>query len=266
MTIRPRAARLALRAAARLSRARGLPLETVDRIRSWSSGDDPLVPRVAPHRSDAVSNTFLREALTDAELGTWSLPAAAINELESLVKQQRPRLVFEFGGGISTLCLARFMYELHGSDERTLVVSLDQSAAYARATRDLLDRTEPGCAVSIFVAPLTKRLVRGTLMSTYAIGPGELERLLAGRAPELVLVDGPAAESGARYATLPLIQSRLARDAMVILDDALRDGELAAARRWRDDHGLRINGVRLIGHGMLVGYVNPPGLPPGVVV
>lgn len=49
----------------------------------------------------------------------------------------------------------------------------------------------------------------------------------------LVICDGPpAATRGGRFGMLPLMQSRLAADAVVLLDDAQRVEEQEIARRW----------------------------------
>jgi hypothetical protein len=56
------------------------------------------------------------------------------------------------------------------------------------------------------------------------------------------VVDGPAAEEGARVTTAPMLCPHLLAPCPLLLDDALRDGELSAAQAWARD-GL-IEGAR----------------------
>jgi len=41
--------------------------------------------------------------------------------------------------------------------------------------------------------------------------------------------------------------------APVVLDDALREAELGVARRWRDEGLLEVEGVVLVGKGLMIG-------------
>ena len=51
------------------------------------------------------------------------------------------------------------------------------------------------------------------------------------------------------------IRDHLARGAVIVLDDALRDGELDTARRWAAEGWIRIRGVILVDKGLLVAVV-----------
>ena len=76
---------------------------------------------------------------------------------------------------------------------------------------------------------------------------------------QFVLVDGPYAEPGARYATIPTFRKWIATGATVLLDDALRDGELAAARRWHCEGWIDASGISLVEKGLLVAEVRHQG-------
>jgi predicted O-methyltransferase YrrM len=52
----------------------------------------------------------------------------------------------------------------------------------------------------------------------------------------MVVCDGPPGDThGGRYGLLPVMKSRLAPSAVILLDDARRDGELASATRWANE-------------------------------
>lgn len=57
----------------------------------------------------------------------------------------------------------------------------------------------------------------------------------------LVLCDGPPGETrGGRYGLLPVMRDRLAPDAVIILDDTEREGELKVLRRWQNESSFDI--------------------------
>lgn len=70
-----------------------------------------------------------------------------------------------------------------------------------------------------------------------------------------MLVDGPAAEAGARFGTLPLAHPSVSHRAQFVLDDALRDGELTVARRWRSLPYVEVEGIRIVEKGLLTGAI-----------
>ena len=56
----------------------------------------------------------------------------------------------------------------------------------------------------------------------------------------LVVCDGPPGSTrGARYGLLPVLGPRLTHDTLILLDDAEREGEREALRRWREEANLR---------------------------
>ena len=73
--------------------------------------------------------------------------------------------------------------------------------------------------------------------------------------PEIVVIDGPAAQDGARFGTLRLIRRYLNSGARFYLDDALRDGEIDIAERWARLPYVPVNVVRLTENGLLLGEV-----------
>jgi hypothetical protein len=56
---------------------------------------------------------------------------------------------------------------------------------------------------------------------------------------------------------LHIVLPLLPRHFRFYLDDALTDSALESAKRWEDIPGVRIQGVALVGHGVLVGDYRP---------
>jgi hypothetical protein len=236
-----------------VDRNKPVPLSTVMLLRRLSAGTDPLVPKdLSDDTRGGVRHPALRELLEDEKLGAWSLCVRSVNFLEQQIQEYHPRTVLEFGSGISTLCLTRFMRDLHGDAERILVCSVEQNRAVVDSTSRRLKQLKLDRYVKLVNAPLVWKHIVDRELSCYEIPDDDMAEIARLR-PELVVVDGPAAESGARFGTLPLVREAIASDARVYLDDAFRDGELRIAKSWLNLFGMEIEGVLPTKKGLLVG-------------
>ena len=184
------------RAARAEARARGAMLEGLVARLGWSRADLP--------KADgwAGSPDFLC-ALADA------------------VDAGRPRVVVEFGSGLSTLVLARAMAFSGGGQ----LVSYDHMSGFAALTRARLAAL--GLAGEVRAVELTTSAPFGYAGEWYAAA-------CAPSAIDLLVIDGPPAwlSAGTRGGAGPAMFPRLALGGVVLLDDADRPGERANARRW----------------------------------
>jgi predicted O-methyltransferase YrrM len=246
-----------MKALGRIYGDRLVPVAAVALARRLSSGVDPLLPPEAHFQTDgaAIRHPQLRQLLTDQKLGSWSLGARTINWLEREIHRRRPKFVLEFGSGISTVCVARFLTDVYGENTGLRILSIDQDDRYAANTRALLEIAGLSDSVRLVACPLTIQTIEGLTANCYTIPSGDELGDFAARA-DMVLIDGPAAENGARFGTLPLAKPYLAPNAEFVLDDALRDGELDTLRRWARLPYVRLHGMRLIDKGLLVGDIN----------
>lgn len=235
---------------------RPLPVDRIMSVASLGTGPDPLV---APWRRQVsgrmIDHPRLTRELADQVLGTWSLGPGTISYLQNEIRRRRPSLIFEFGSGISTVCLAQFMADLHGPDAGLRVVSVDQSAQFAQQTRALLERSGLSSLASVVHAPLEEQQISGVTTTCYAL-PEALDEVIGSRQADLIVIDGPAAEEGARFGTIPLVHRYASPNARFVMDDAMRDGELAIAIDWRSLPFITVDGVRPIEKGLLIGSVH----------
>jgi predicted O-methyltransferase YrrM len=167
------------------------------------------------------------------------------------VVRRRPGLILEFGSGASTVALAWAVRQVTASATDPRIVSFEQDVAQAERTRDLLRAASLGGEAEIVVAPLARQTIEGVATTCYTI-PEAGRLAIAGRRADMVVIDGPAAEDGARFGTLPLVREFLAHGATCYLDDALRDGELWTAGRWGQLGYLDVDGIALVEKGVLV--------------
>lgn len=252
--LRNRVARAVLGCAGSLSKNRLVSVDFVRAVRPLATGDEPLLPPARPVLGQHLADPVLARHLMGRTLGTWTLGPQSLAFVTGLVSQNRPGLAIEFGSGVSTLALAAAMRDSGIQSTGPVVVSLEQDEAHAEETRDLLHQAGLADLAAIVVAPLERQWIEGVHTNCYLI-PHSFEVAMGGRKADLVLVDGPAAESGARFGTLPLVRSFLSNRAQFVLDDALRDGELEVASRWAALSYLKIHGIRLVEKGLLIGTI-----------
>ena len=203
----------------------------------------------------ALRNPFLAGLLRDTELGMWSLSASTLDFLQQQIQRLKPQMVMEFGSGISTVCLARYMQELHGDGDRVYVVSLDQNAGFVQKTIESLETLQLARHARVFHAPLRRQMVEGVESAFYDVPAGLMDPVLQGVQADFVLVDGPAGDHPARFGTLPLVRRWLSPRATFLLDDALRDGELKVAQLWSSLPYVTVSGLHVNGKGLLIGRV-----------
>jgi hypothetical protein len=237
-----------------VDRNKPVRLSTVLLLRKLSAGTDSLVPDTTSDDIRAIRHAGLRQRLDRETIGRWSVCVDTINFLEQEVKKYRPRVILEFGSGLSTLCLAQFMQDIHGGTDRTYVCSVEQNASDAATTLGRLSDAGLHRNVRIVTAPLVKTKIEGHEIQCYDIREEDLSGIAQLR-PEFILVDGPSAPGLARFGTVPLVKHALAPDSHIYLDDAFRDCELEIAKSWQSVLRMDLDGVLPTKKGLLVGHL-----------
>ena len=202
-----------------------------------------------------LGNAYLAAQLQGEELGTWALDAKTLDFMEREIARVRPQAIFEFGTGLSTLCLARYLFELWGDAETPRVFSVEQNAWQVEKSERQLAAHGLEKSVRILHAPLTAQTIEGVTAECYDLPDAALAGFLGGSRPELILVDGPSGDGMVRFGTLPLLHAHAAPQAAFYLDDAFRPEELAVAERWNTLPYLALSDLRKIGKGILPGRV-----------
>ncbi len=234
-----------LRGIGAVYQSRPVPLRVLAAVSRASGGDHETLSRM------------WAETVAGPSQGTgdqWGMHPTAVTFLSSQIRRIVPSYVLEFGSGSSTVWIAALMKELHGTDT-TRLFSIEQDGSTASSVRRDLDRHGLDEIARIVVAPLAPREIWGKEVTTYRISQDEIDELTGGTRPELVVIDGPAGDPGARFGTLPLVLDHLAPGALFFLDDALRRGELEVGADWARSAQIRVAGVHLIGRGLLAGSV-----------
>ncbi len=180
---------------------------------------------------DAQALRTLNDALpSDADhvpLTSYSaLPATALLLTEYVRELPSGSTIVELGSGATTLWLA-LAARRRGDDVR--IVSLDTSAEWAAVTRRALERNGVDALVDLRVAELVPlSTAEGEQLWYEHAGYDDLQGIA------LLFVDGPPGATGpmARYPAVEVLGPRLARGAIVVIDDADRDDEQEMVKRW----------------------------------
>jgi predicted O-methyltransferase YrrM len=156
------------------------------------------------------------------------------------------RCLLELGSGTSTIVLARLLRERWpGGEQRQVAVEHD--GAWAGWVGDQLRREGLGDRASVLHVPLAphRHGQAGLPWFDQDLLDAGLDAALDGAAVDLLLVDGPPADTAdkvlARYPALPALHGRLAPGATVVLDDVERPGEQEVLRRWELEFPVRFD-------------------------
>jgi predicted O-methyltransferase YrrM len=220
-------------------------------VHRFGIGTDALSPTVKGETGLPSDFGVLGSLVSDAEVGIWSLGSASLRYLDTVIRSDGPGAILEFGSGLSTLVMAQALAEATPNAGVPRLVSLEQDVREAERTGRLLADAGLAEHVALIHARLRPGVVNGKDISAYDIDPATLAELVSGPF-DLVVIDGPSAEAGSRVSTLLTTTSIMRPGAMVIMDDALRDGELWAAKVWAESSHVHVLGIELLEKGLLV--------------
>ncbi len=154
----------------------------------------------------------------------WTAAADFLELVAKEVVAHKPRRILECGSGLTTLVMARCCQRLG----KGRVVSLENGGEFAHAAQNWLETYGLSSCAEVIHAPLVDIHVGEGTWQWY-----DCQDLPQGPF-DLLVVDGPPGflQPLSRYPALPLLADRLAKNALVILDDAARPDERAVVARW----------------------------------
>jgi hypothetical protein len=220
-------------------------------IKSWIIKNLRLVADVAfrPQFSEIVEE-IRREAIAMqylAPLNTsyvpWSraslMPSAIATILNDIIINQR-KTVLEFGGGISTIYIARLL-----AKQKRLIhfISVEHDVEWLKTLQDILQDEGILDYVHFVCAPLTdeKYSLRNDLCATAWYDKVPILDALYSEKVDLLVVDGPNPTPGnlySRYPALPVLINHMSSSYMVLLDDSGRRGEREIIVCWESLSGV----------------------------
>jgi predicted O-methyltransferase YrrM len=199
----------------------------------------PAVHRNEWRQVEALQNLYAlltpRQAVP--AMRGWAASPDLLLWIVGHVLERRPQTVLECGSGVSTMWIAYAMERAgHGR-----VISLEHDPLFAQRTRDLITRHGLSAYADVRLAPLLPVHLGGQDWLWYDTAA------LADLPPvDVLVVDGPPARTGplARYPAGPLVVEHLAPDALLLLDDAIREEERTIAQMWADELGFDVEHLK----------------------
>ncbi|RCS26235.1 hypothetical protein DUT90_10710 [Polaribacter sp. WD7] len=171
-----------------------------------------------PHSKSSLSYSSIRYLLND------------------IIINNRKRIL-EFGGGISTIYLAKLAQT---SKTDLKIVTVDHDKVWIELLRNILKKEELLKYVELIYAPLS--------YNNFAIGNNKwydadiIKKNIENQKFDSVLIDGPLAYQKhiqmSRYPALPFIINYLNENNSIILDDTNRKGERIIINLWEKKFNL----------------------------
>jgi predicted O-methyltransferase YrrM len=145
----------------------------------------------------------------------WAASPDVLLTLLNLARTTNPQVILDLGSGMSTLVLAK-------SAPGAKVVSIDNSPEFAEKTKKILENHAITNA-EVRVAPLTPH--------TSGVDWYDLSRLSDVSNIDLLFIDGPPGSKNpmARHPAIAECIAKLSPKAVIVIDDAGREGERAMA-------------------------------------
>lgn len=146
---------------------------------------------------------------------SWAASPDVLLTLLDHARKTNPRTIVDLGSGMSTLVLAK-------SAPQAKVISIDHSAEFADKTRKVLE-SHAITNAEVRVAPLTSHVS--------GVDWYDLAQLADITNIDLLFIDGPPGSKNpmARHPAIAECMSKLSPRAVIVIDDAARDGEKAMA-------------------------------------
>jgi predicted O-methyltransferase YrrM len=160
----------------------------------------------------------------------WAASPDLLLTLTSLVRKHKPNLVVELGSGASTIILSRA-----GAVE---IVAIEHDLEYLKSTQELLSEHQVN-NVQLIHAPLIEKEILEETFTWY-----DSSKLQDLKEIDFLFIDGPpgSKDDAARFPALPVLGSKLSKNAVVVIDDTKRSGEKALAESFANalpNHRLR---------------------------
>lgn len=213
----------------------------VERLSSWemTAGFSQQANYIRGASGQLVANNhaacLIASRFPDLSMPVSSFSMEPVNLLSLLnvLDTYAPETVVELGSGFSTLVVAAWMR----AQGKGKVVSFEHDPDWVRITHFYLQKYELGPFGKVCFADLGKHTYLGHELNWYTIA----EEALAGiTTVDLLVVDGPpAGRPGEQLSRLPAMMyfhNRLAKNAVIFLDDGNRAGETEIVKIWCEQY------------------------------
>ncbi|MFD0864110.1 hypothetical protein ACFQ1M_17985 [Sungkyunkwania multivorans] len=160
----------------------------------------------------------------------FSLNPNTILHVINEIQLNKRRSIIEFGSGISTIVLAKFIKE---NKIDAQVVAVEENESWANYIKAELKKYDCEKFASVLHVPLAPCKTKGHTGSWHDVPL--LKESIKGKTFDLMIVDGPGAyeEKEIRYPAAIEMIDYFERDFVIFLDDIRRKGEQHIYKKWK---------------------------------
>ncbi len=155
----------------------------------------------------------------------WAISPDFAELLLSEILIRKPANIVEFGSGVSTI-ITGYALEINNKGHLT---SYDHDIFYGDKTAQSLKNHGLSKFATVIDTPISKVNINGRDCNWYGINPATIPKKI-----DMLVIDGPPAKTDneARFPALPFLIEHLANDAVIILDDGIRQQEKDICKQW----------------------------------
>jgi len=149
------------------------------------------------------------------------------NILVSLIIEKKPSIIVELGSGLSTI-ISGYALKKAGKGK---IISFENEEKWANITKEDIKKHNLGRFCKVILASLKKVRIKNNDWDWY--DEKKFDKISK---IDLLIVDGPfhgdKGRKDIRYPALPLLYKKLSKNAVILIDDALRKGEKEIIEKW----------------------------------
>jgi predicted O-methyltransferase YrrM len=166
---------------------------------------------------------------------SWVASPDILAVYSTLISKHQPKTILEIGGGTSTIISAYCLQQLGYGH----VYALEHQEQFAQSAQDQLKEHGLTQYATVIHAPLVEHEINGTMWLWYDVS--KLEKVYD---INILLVDGPPQYNNptpmARYPALPLLESKLKSNTIILVDDADREQDYTMCLRWEEEYPIKL--------------------------
>ncbi len=159
------------------------------------------------------------------KMRNWASSPDLMTIYAQIIKNNAIKNIVECGGGVSSI-IGAYLLEKKGGGH---IYSLEHDAPFADESEANVAAHGKSHLVDILRAPIKNYTIKGKSWKWYDIAgiPKDIKI-------DLILVDGPPSilQKNARYPAVPLLLDQLSENAVVLVDDCIRDEDKASVEQW----------------------------------
>lgn len=161
----------------------------------------------------------------------WAVSPDFARILMAQILGSRPGLMVELGSGVSTI-ISAYCLKMIGKGK---VISLEHEEKYYRISSESIKAHGLQEFAEVFYAPLKQYTINKIPYSWY-----DLTAVTINQPIDLVTVDGPpgALQKESRFPAFPLLASYLNNNAIILVDDYIREDEREMVKSWINNPNL----------------------------